>query len=169
MEKDGQAALQTCIQAAIFIDAEPNACWLNAWKALLYLPGYFSGGWYVEGWLVIETTTEVQVIEHGWCQRSCGEIVDPTILFLAGDWFRSHYFCGLRISLSEVLLGPDDRALPVVRHSNYQDDGMGHAGYRCAYNDAQQEAMDRARRWLLPIVFYRMVTDPAMLVHITNE
>jgi hypothetical protein len=160
--------IETSLFVAASIAAEPNACWGNAWDALVDFPDFFLGGAYIEGWLVIETETEIHIIEHGWCHMADRCVVDPTIVFLAGDWRTACYFAGYRLSSCQVAQIATGRTipLPVVRNSGYRENGLEHADYRCAYEAARKEADARSKVLQRPIVWYRMAIRAEVTISI---
>lgn len=124
-------------RVAELIDAQPYRCWYNARKALLLLPGLLFLATYVEGWLVASQQETIQVVEHGWCTLTDGTIVDPSIVLLEENHQELSYFAGLRLSrpLVQELL-PHGMQLPLARLLSHRSDGLGHSGYRTAYEAA---------------------------------
>jgi hypothetical protein len=132
------------LYVAFMSGAQPNHCFKDAWEALINLPQLFrGGGTYVEGWIVLEVNDEIEVIEHGWCTLPNGTIVDPAIVLLIGPEVAVQYFSGLEYSWEETLAF-EHELLPRVRHSQYGSDGMEHADYKAAHDDAITEAEMRA-------------------------
>jgi hypothetical protein len=119
----------TSAKLAGLIHALPKNCWKNAFNALSHLPG----GWYVEGWLIIDGI----LYEHGWCEWE-GKVVDPTLYNQLGR--RYFYLPGIKYSIDDVVKRVQKKSvkLPFVWH----EEGAGFGGfriksYRDAYNKAQ--------------------------------
>ncbi len=135
---------------AKFIRAEPYRCWRNAALAVVLLPDLFAFGRYVEGWVVVPREHAILVFEHGWCLTPGRLIVDPTsvltekrdqpVVFFQGSELSRPALCGL---ISGGLL-------PLVCHTCYGEDGMGHPGYKQGFLQAQQFARELAEARGLP-------------------
>lgn len=124
---------------ALASEAVPHVCTVNAWRALICLPDvFFPGGEYVEGWMVYETSTQVKVVEHCWCELAPGQIrhiVDPSIVFLVERGQPVRYFPGVRRSWKETE-ALEGQWFPHVRFEDFGEDGMGHPAYRAAHDEA---------------------------------
>jgi hypothetical protein len=123
--------------------ARPNSCFKDAWEAFINFPQWFRRGTYVEGWVLIEVNDEIEVIEHGWCTLPDGTIVDPAIVLLVGPDVPVLYFTGIEYTWEETL-SFENEWLPRVRFTQYGSDGMEHADYKAAHDDAKAEAQMRA-------------------------
>jgi hypothetical protein len=120
--------------------AQPNHCFHAAWEAII---NFVSDGSYVEGWIVLEIDDEIEVIEHAWCTFSDGTIVDPAMVLVVGPEVPMLYFTGIEYTREEAL-SFEDEWLPRVRFTQYGDDGMDHADYKAAYDNALARAEERA-------------------------
>lgn len=129
------------LQIALISGAEPNSCFKDAWNALINLPELFHDSTYVEGWIVLETSDEVLLIEHGWCMLPDGRVVDPAIVLLIGPQDPVVYFAGVEYSWEETLAF-EGELLPRVRFTHYGNDGMAHPDYKAAYGAAFSVAKD---------------------------
>ncbi len=129
------------LAVALFTQARPHHCYANAWHAIVSLPDLFAQeSFLVEGWIVVDLPHEVCVIEHGWCvrtQQTQQQVIDPTIIWLIlGNDIAVHFFPGYQHTV-EAANQLRCEQLPLVRTAgDYGSDGLGHAGYRCAYKDA---------------------------------
>jgi hypothetical protein len=135
---------------AFAIGAEPLRCWRNAALAVLEFPNLT----YVEGWIVIPGKESIKVVEHGWCTSPTFGIIDPSLVLLE-EQEPASYFPGFEIDGHEFLLRmlrstPDGRVLPLMCHAQYGEDGMGHEGYKQAYDKAWQRAREVAQERQLP-------------------
>lgn len=126
---------------ALLAGSQPNSCFKDAWEALINLPQWFRYGYYVEGWIVIELTREVLVIEHAWCLLADGRVVDPAIIFLIERQQPVWYLPGVIYSWEETLAF-EGELLPRVREGS---DGMQHPAYKVAYEAAWETATNIAR------------------------
>ena len=160
----GQLDFQASLRMAALTGAQPNECWSNAWDAIILLPGYFVRGAYVEGWIVIETATQIHLIEHGWNERADGCVIDSTIAYLAGDPTSASYYAGYRLPWHNILGAPEEVCLPLVRFSGYRDQGLEHHGYCHAYQEARKDATTRAQMARRALVVYRMTLRPEVVV-----
>ena len=130
-------------QIAMAIDAQPNHCAANAWRALITFPDLFqANGRLVEGWFVIETADRVVMNEHVWCELG-GQIVDPSVLFLVSDATPVWYFSGLTRSWEETE-ALEGELFPHVRFEGYGKDGLGHPGYKAAREAARCKVLTQA-------------------------
>lgn len=131
-----QVALSRAIAAAI--GAQKNHCAANAWRALILFPEHFrAGGHLVEGWLVIEDAAQVTLVEHVWCERANGQVVDPSILLLMPETTLVEYFPGVRRGYTEAE-ALEGAWFPHVRFDGLHGaDGLGHAGYQAAHAAAR--------------------------------
>ena len=120
---------------AFLAGSQPNACFKDAWEALINLPQWFRHGTYVEGWIVIELASEILVIEHGWCMLPDGRVVDPAIVFLIGPEQSVIYFPGVAYTWEETLAF-EGELLPHVWETSKGGDGMQHPAYKAAYEEA---------------------------------
>lgn len=133
------------------IEAERLRCWRNAALAVYLLPDLFASGSYVEGWIVVPRNRIIEIVEHGWSTVSDREIIDPSIVLVEKQSQQISYFPGYVLSrdqLCELLPGS---TLPLVRHTQYGDDGMKHEGYRQAHSKAWQYAQDVAKERQFPL------------------
>jgi hypothetical protein len=145
---------------ALAVEAQPHLCWTNAANTVIAFPGFFDGGSYVEGWMVL-CRRQVELVEHGWCELPDGSIIDPSIVFLAKEHVKAEYFPGVRLSRKEVI-ELYNTMLPHVRHTGaYGYDGFGHPDYRRAYEKAETYARSYAQATSAgDIKIYRMEYDP---------
>jgi hypothetical protein len=127
------------LMIALHIGARWGHCYENAYPAFFAFPELFEpGGFLVEGWVVFEDDKRVVLFEHGWCM--CGEhIIDPTIVLNVAPDQPLYFFPGVFRGRAE-LEALENELFPHVRFDSYGDDGMGHPGYRAAYDAAQQQA-----------------------------
>lgn len=129
------------LAVALLTQARPHHCYANAWHAIVSLPDLFAQeSFLVEGWIVVDLPHEVCVIEHGWCvrtQQTQQQVIDPTIIWLIlGNDIAVHFFPGYQHTVEAVSQLRCEQ-LPLVRTAGcYGPDGLGHAGYRRAYEDA---------------------------------
>jgi hypothetical protein len=107
------------------IDVLPKQCWMNAIRALPHL----SGGWYVEGWLIIDGYP----LAHGWCEWE-GMIVDPTLYNQLGIQY--FYLPGVKYSLDDVVerVSKMDVTLPIIEMDRHG--GFSNKSYRDAFYQA---------------------------------
>jgi hypothetical protein len=126
---------------ALVSEAEPNSCFKDAWNALINFPQWFRQSKYAEGWIVLERSDEILVIEHGWCMLPDGRVIDPAIVLLIGPQDPVVYFTGVEYTWEETLAF-ECELLPRVRFTHYGSDGMGHTDYKAAYDAALSVAKD---------------------------
>jgi len=138
------------VMIARVIRAEPLRCWRNAALALLSLPQLFSSGTYVEGWIVIPKERNIVVCEHGWTMLPEGGVVDPSIVLLERPDQPLFYFPGFELSQERLSQHIAGKILPLVCHSQYGEDGMGHRDYAQSYTRACQCARELADTLHLP-------------------
>jgi hypothetical protein len=93
---------------------------------------------------VFEDQTSVVLMEHGWLVSNGGRIIDPTIVLTIECGEVVHYFPGVVRKYAE-LLALEHELFPHVRFDCYGNDGMGHTGYRTAYEAARASAQSRLR------------------------
>jgi hypothetical protein len=132
------------------IVAEPHVCTTNAWRALICLPEvFYPAGEYVEGWIAYETgESQVFVVEHCWVELASEKfqhIIDPSIVFLVPQGQHVEYFAGVRRSWRETE-ALEGEWFPHVLFEDYGEDGLGHPGYRAAFEQASRygEALAQA-------------------------
>jgi hypothetical protein len=128
LQTNGTLNLTLSKRAGKKVKAAPNACWQNAYRALMQLPE-LSSGCYVEGWIV---NIEIPVpLEHAWIELA-GQIIDPTPVM----WRETHaYFPGLRFTKAEVLQTVrDETELPIA--SRFGAEGIKSPAYRTAWKQA---------------------------------
>ena len=133
---------------AMVIDAEPFQCWRNAMLAVLRVPELFT---YVEGWIVIPRRQSIGIVEHGWCTASTFGIIDPSIVLLDVPEQEVRYFPGFEIVGHDFLSRIPGQVLPLVCNAQYGEDGMGHKGYKQAYDDAWLHARELAQERQIPL------------------
>lgn len=129
------------------IDAHPQRCWRNAALAVTVFPPLTG---YVEGWMVLLRRRTIEIVEHGWCTLADGEIVDPSLVLAERKGQPVIYFPGNTLSKDELARQLPGSIVPLVCHTQYGKDGMGHSGYRQAYQDAWQQARGEAEKRHLP-------------------
>jgi hypothetical protein len=132
---------------ALIIGAEPFQCWRNAMLVVLQFPEFT----YVEGWIVLPGKQSITIMEHGWSISPMFRIVDPSIVLLEVREQEARYFPGFEIAGHEFLLRIPGQVLPFVCHAQYGEDGMGHEGYKQAYDNAWQYARELAQERQLPL------------------
>lgn len=143
--------LELSFLAAYHVQAQPYRCWRNAALAVHLLPELFAdGGCYVEGWIVLPRPHHLAIIEHGWSQLADGTVVDPSILLVEQPSQPIFYYAGLTLSSEQMQEQLPGAVLPLVCHREYGRDGMQHAGYRQAYEQAWQQARILAAQQGLP-------------------
>ena len=115
-------------RAAKKTHAIPNACWINAYCALMELPE-LAHGYYVEGWFV--NIALPVPIEHAWIELD-GQIIDPTPV----SWSVHHaYFPALRFTKHEIAQEIMETVeLPIAWRYGWS--GMKHPDYARAYKQA---------------------------------
>jgi hypothetical protein len=128
------------LMIALTTGARFGYCYQNAYPAFFAFPQLFNPhGLFVEGWIVFEDQGRVVLMEHGWLVSNRKHLVDPTIV-LALDYGQPlYYFPGVFRSWQETD-ALDNELFPHVRFSDYGADGMGHPGYREAYETAWHKA-----------------------------
>lgn len=133
---------------ALGTEAVPHCCAKNAWRALICVPDlFFPTGEYIEGWMVYETETQVMLVEHCWTELAPGpvrHIVDPSIVFLVRPGQPVRYFVGVRRSWRETE-ALEGELFPHVRFDRYGEDGLGHPGYRAAFEQARHYGSELAK------------------------
>lgn len=77
------------------IQARPNQCWYNGFRAMQHLP---ENAIYVEGWMLRFGVP----IEHGWCELD-GQVIDPTFCDEESRQYPATYFAGNRYSRAGLL------------------------------------------------------------------
>ena len=137
------------VHVARRIRAEPYRCWRNAVVAIVLFPELFGHGCYVEGWIVLLGETSVEIVEHGW-SASGEKIVDPSLVLVKKRGQPTFYFPGLVLPSALLVQSLQGKTLPLVCHSTYGEDGMGHRAYKNAYERAWQRAQDLAREQQFP-------------------
>ena len=125
---------------AIAIQAEPYRCWRNAALAVILLPELFACGWYVEGWAVAPRASLIEVFAHGWGLTPGRRIVDPTSVLTEDRDQPLAFFPGRELSRPSLCSLISGSTLPLICHSQYGDDGMGHPGYKQAFDEAMKYA-----------------------------
>ncbi|GHP00642.1 hypothetical protein KSF_106890 [Reticulibacter mediterranei] len=119
-------------------------CYENTYPLVFALPALFDPhGLFVEGWMVFEDADRVVLMEHGWLM-SGEQIVDPTIVLAVEIGQPVYYFPGVFRARAE-LEALENEFFPHVRFSEYGADGMGHPGYRAAYEAAHHKATSQMR------------------------
>lgn len=132
------------------IPAEPLRCWRNAVLAVGLFPQLFAGGAYVEGWVVVPKEHFIEIIEHGWGRTAEPRILDPTMVLREPPTQALAYYPGLEIAAHHLVQRTQGQILPLVCHREFGPDGMGHAGYKRAYDLARRQARTWARERNLP-------------------
>ena len=135
---------------AIAIRAEPLRCWRNAALTVLTFPTVFTGGAYVEGWIVIPRAHMVEIVEHGWCVSPSVGILDPSLVFIETRDQPVFYFPGFEFPGNNVSQSIAGKTIPLVCNTNYGSDGMGHHRYKQSYEQAWQQACEEAQERRLP-------------------
>lgn len=129
------------LQCAMQTRARPHHCYESSYVAFFARSDlFYPDGVFVEGWIVVEDTDRVILMEHGWLvsiKRQC--IVDVTLVFQITPQQPVHYFPGVIRSWAETD-ALENEMFPHVCFSTYGNDGMGHQGYRAAYETARQQA-----------------------------
>ncbi len=114
-------------------------CYENSYASFFAFPALFDpSGRLIEGWMVFEEPDRVVLMEHGWLAGG-SHIIDPTIVFAVNPGQPVYYFPGVERGRSE-LERLENQFFPHVRFCDYGADGMGHPGYRAAFNAAHQKA-----------------------------
>jgi hypothetical protein len=144
-EAQGRILSEDDYALSFLISAQAGAvwghCYENAYPLFFAIPTLFEPhGLFVEGWIVFEDAGRVVLMEHGWLV-SGERIVDPTIVLAVEFGQPVYYFPGVFRARAE-LEALENEFFPHVRFSDYGDDGMQHAGYRAAYEAAQQKARE---------------------------
>ena len=148
---------QLSLEVARLIRAQKHRCWYNARDALAQLPALFLLAWYVEGWVVVPTEQEIQVIEHGWVEYRGGRIVDPSIVLLIGEDQHIDSFPGIKLSRLLMQEVPLDLILPLARLVSQSNDGLGHPDYKAAYDATLARAEQFALTLRKPVQVYQRV------------
>jgi hypothetical protein len=129
---------------ALRMGASPIQCFDNAWRMFLRtIPEFFyPDGIFVEGWYVLDLPEKVVMNEHGWCELPNGTIIDPTVVLLVPQDQPVFYFPGVSRSWHEVSrLVDEEKWFPYVRGAEYGEDGLGHPGYKAAYEAAKRKVV----------------------------
>ncbi|MEO6892096.1 MAG: hypothetical protein ABI324_24175 [Ktedonobacteraceae bacterium] len=132
----------SCLVAAC-LPVEAYRCWRNAVLAMCHFPEMFATGYYHEGWIVVPLGPTIKVCEHGWCSLADTRI-DPSIVLITPPQQPVEYFSGMALSHAHLRQTLAGRTLPLVCHTDYGPDGMEHAGYKAAYDQAMKRACDLA-------------------------
>jgi len=128
------------LMIALSIRAQFGYCYRNAYPAFFAFPQLFEPrGQFVEGWIVFEDQGRVVLMEHGWLVSNRRHLVDPTIVLALDNGQPLYYFPGVVRSWQETD-ALNNELFPHVRFSDYGTDGMGHPGYRAAYEAARHQA-----------------------------
>jgi hypothetical protein len=128
---------------AVCTHAEPYRCWRNAVIALLFNAALFQKASYVEGWIVLPRKTTIEIIEHGWIVAD-HTLIDPSLVLIEPEAQLVFYAAGLEFSREELPQHLQGKTLPLVCHSSYGNDGMGHPGYQAAHAQAWAYAREQA-------------------------
>lgn len=132
------------------IRAEPLRCWRNAVLAVGLFPQLFAGGAYVEGWVVVPKDHFVEIVEHGWARTAEPRILDPTMVLREPPTQPLSYYPGLEVATQHLVQRTQGQVLPLVCHTTFGPAGMGHPGYKRAYDLAWLQAQTWARKKKLP-------------------
>lgn len=151
MDANGMCcAYDLSVEVALVIGAESLRCWRNAALAVLLLPELFAFGTYVEGWIAVPREKMIEIVEHGWCVAPDHGIVDPSVVLTEKRDQPVFYFPGRELASDELRRLLAGSTLPLVCHSQYGDNGMGHSGYKQAYDKAWRQAKELATQKRLP-------------------
>jgi hypothetical protein len=124
---------------ALQTGAQWGRCYDNAYPVFFAFPAlFYPYGTFVEGWIVFEDRRRVVLMEHGWLV-SGKRIIDPTIVLVMNPTRPIYYFPGVVRSWEETD-ALENELFPHVRFSSFGADGMGHPGYKAAYDAALQQA-----------------------------
>ena len=133
---------------ALRTQAEAFRCWRNAAVCIARLPALFQPGSYIEGWIVIPRLTRIDIQEHGWC-RAGERLLDPTFALQEPEAPAVFHFPGFQIPAGELLDRIAGKVLPLVCQE-YGEEGLGHEGYKRAYDQAWECARRSAALLHLP-------------------
>lgn len=119
--------------------AQWGHCYENIYPVFFAFPAvFYPHGHFIEGWIVFEDQRNIILMEHGWLVS--GEfIIDPTIVLGTNPTQTIRYYPGVTRSWEE-LDALENEMFPHVRFSDYGEDGMGHPGYKAAYDAALEKA-----------------------------
>lgn len=127
---------------ALRTGAEWGHCYENIYPVFFAFPQvFYPHGQFIEGWIVFEDQSKVILMEHGWL-LSGKRIIDPTVVLATDPDQVIHYYPGVLRSWEETD-ALENELFPYVRMSSYGEDGMGHPGYKAAYEAAVQQARAR--------------------------
>lgn len=147
--------------------AEPYRCWRNAVVALLACADLLPNASYVEGWIVLPRPTTIDIVEHGWIMAD-QQILDPSLVLVEAAAQPVWYFAGFLVPSQDLAHRLQGTILPLVCHSSYGADGMGHPEYKDASTRARQYALHLAQQRHLPetalAVSGRAPTDAVTLI-----
>lgn len=128
---------------ALQTGAQWGHCYQSAYPAFFAFPGlFYPHGTFVEGWVVFKGDHRVVLMEHGWLVSGV-RIIDPTIVLGLSPDQPVFYFSGVVRSWEETD-ALENQLFPHVRFSGYGEDGMGHPGYKAAYEAARRKATEMA-------------------------
>jgi hypothetical protein len=141
-----EMAYELSLAVALATGVMAHYCYANAWHASEALAEW-SDLLLVEGWVVLEQTTQVTLIEHCWLEHgNPGRIIDPSMVLLVPRSLlhQVHYFAGVRRTRAEMqTVACGD--LPLVRSSgSYGPDGLEQVDYCTAYAAAHSQATQLA-------------------------
>jgi hypothetical protein len=140
-------AYSTSFLMALLMGARPNCCFDNAWRLFLrsFPEVFYPDGKFIEGWYVLDFPEKVVMNEHGWCELPDGTMLDPTVVLMVPPDQPVFYFPGVTRSWEEVhTLVQEEQWFPYVRGAEYGEDGLGHPGYRAAYEAAKRKVAELA-------------------------
>lgn len=99
--------------------------------------------------VVLPRQQRVDIIEHGWC---CVEtILHPSLVLVEPPTQLAFYFSGMQLTRDDLLDLLPGKVLPLVACASYGRDGMGHQGYRQAYENAWAYARKLAQERNIPL------------------
>lgn len=120
---------------AIFTNAEWGHCYENCYHGLFtFKEALYPDGVFIEGWIVFTDQEHVVLMEHGWIVRRA-RIYDPTIVLVTMPDRPIAYFPGVTRTWEEME-ALENEFFPHVRFEDYGEDGLGHTGYKAAYEAA---------------------------------
>jgi len=152
---------------ALLVEARPLCCWRNAALAVFQLPEFFEGGHYVEGWMVFVGEQSLRLIEHGWAVTHDHRIVDPSIILLEEEASSIEYFSGAAYTRDQLQYSLAGAILPLICDAGYGNDGMGHPGYKAAYERAFQRALEKAHELQLDVTAIQVLTRQENVLGVT--
>lgn len=155
------------VMVAIIVEARPLCCWRNAALAVLSLPELFEGGQYVEGWTIFVSERSIRVLEHGWSMTHDHRIVDPSLILLEEEANSIEYFSGAIYTRDQLQQTIGGAILPLICYAGYGNDGMGHPGYKAAYERAFQHALDKAHELQLDVTAIQILTRQENVLGVT--